>query len=61
MFRCHSRQNEGVQEPQKIMINQSNCHDLQTSDGESCMCNQTQQERGPFQRFEGEKHCYAQQ
>ena len=42
MFRWQSRQNEGETET-------SEDHDLQTSYGESLLCNQAQREKGPFQ------------
>ena len=43
MFRQHSRQNEGI-------TGTSEDHDLQTSAGESCMCHQAKQEKGPCHR-----------
>ena len=54
-FRWHTRQNEGV------TGTYSEYHDLQTSTGGSCVCNQAQQEKGTFQRFEIYKHDSARQ
>ena len=36
-------------------------HDLQTSTGESCICNQAQHKKGPFQWLEIYKRGSAQQ
>ena len=41
----HARQNEGV-------TGTLEDHDLQTSTSESCICNQAQHEKGPFQWLE---------
>ena len=52
MFRWHSRDKmNDLQEPQKI-------HYLQTPYGESLLCNQALQKKGPFQRLEVYKHAW---
>ena len=53
MFRWHTRQNEGV-------TGTSEDQDLRTFTGESFMCNQAQQEKGPFHPLEIHKHVSAQ-
>ena len=54
MCRWHARQNEGV-------TGTLEDHDLQTSTGESCICNQAQHKKGPFQWLEIYKRGSAQQ
>ena len=54
MCRWHARQNEGV-------TGTLEDHDLQTSTGESCICNQAQHKKGPFQWHEIYKRGSAQQ
>ena len=51
MFRWQPRQNKGDTETSKD-------HDLQTSYGEFLLCNQAQQEKGPFQRLEIYKYTW---
>ena len=50
-FRWQSRQNKGDTET-------SEDHDLQTSYGESLLCNQAHQEKGPFKRLEIYKYAW---
>ena len=46
---------KGLQEPTVLY------HDLQTSTGGSCVCNQAQQEKGTFEPPEIYKHDFARQ